>query len=293
MVGLYPSTVRAAKRSLVVRLHRFGSILACLCVATGASAHDFWVQPRSFNPAVDQADPVTIEVGHGPFRSRWSGALDRVVLFRNQSPGGKVDLKPVLHPTPDQDAILSFSAPGTQMLLFESTDALSNLPSIRYNDYAKVEGLTPALEYRARTGQTEANGRESYSRRCKALIDVGGGGKPNPAITRPVGFTLEIVPAISPYALKPGQPLPVQVLYQGRPLAGALVKLTNLEFDVRPVSMHLTDASGHARFVVPRTGDWLVNVIWTRPIKGNPKADFETTFSSLTFGYSASRMAAR
>ena len=145
----------------------------------------------------------------------------------------------MLHPTPDQDAILSFSAPGTQMLLFESTDALSNLPSIRYNDYAKVEGLTPALEYRARTGQTEANGRESYSRRCKALIDVGGGagGKPNPAITRPVGFTLEIVPAISPYALKPGQLLPVQVLYQGRPLAGALVKLTNLEFDVRPVSI--------------------------------------------------------
>lgn len=268
-------------------------IITCLGVATGASAHDFWLQPRSFNPAVGQADPVTIEVGHGPFRSRWSGALDRVVLFRDAAPAGTVDLKPVLHPTPDQDAILTFSTPGTQMLLFESTDALSNLPSIRYNDYAKVEGLTPALEYRARTGQTEANGRESYSRRCKALIDVGGGGRPNPAITRPVGFTLEIVPAISPYALKPGQMLPVQVLYQGRPLAGALVKLTNLEFDVRPVSMHLTDASGHTQFVIPRTGDWLLNVIWTRPITGNPSADFETTFSSLTFGYSASRMAVR
>jgi uncharacterized GH25 family protein len=264
-----------------------------LSVATGARAHDFWLQPRAFVLAADQADPITIEVGHGPFRSRWSGALDRVVLFRNVAPAAKVDLKPVLHPTPDQDAILSFSAPGTQMLLFESTDALSNLPSIRYNDYAKVEGLTPALEYRAKTGQTEANGRESYSRRCKALIEVGAGGKPNPAITRPVGFTLEIVPAISPYALKPGQMLPVQVLYQGRPLAGALVKLTNLEFDVRPVSMHLTDASGHAQFEIPRTGDWLLNVIWTRPIRDNPNADFETTFSSLTFGYSASRLAAR
>jgi uncharacterized GH25 family protein len=268
-------------------------ILALLGVATSATAHDFWVQPRSFNPAVGQPDPVTIEVGHGPFRSRWSGALDRVVLFRNFAPSAKVDLKPMLHPTPDQDAILTFDAPGTQMVLFESTDALSNLPSIRYNDYAKVEGLTPALDYRAKTGQTQANGRESYSRRCKALINVGAGGKANPAITRPVGFVLEIVPAISPYALEPGQPLPVQVLFKGRPLAGALVKLTNLEFDVRPVSMHMTDAAGRAQFEIPRTGDWLINVIWTQPIKGNPDADFETTFSSLTFGYSGSRMAAR
>ena len=292
MSGMYPSATAVAIWSLVVRLHRFGLALAVLCCATGAAAHDFWVQPRTFNPAVGEVDPVTIEVGHGPFRSRWSGSLDRVVLFRNVAPAAKVDLKAVLHPTPDQDALLTFSTPGTQMLLFESTDALSNLPSIRYNDYAKVEGLTPALEYRARTGQTQANGRESYSRRCKALINVGAGGKPNEAITRPVGFNLEIVPAISPYALKPGQRLPVQVLYQGRPLAGALVKLTNLEFDVRPVSTQRTDASGHAQFEVPRTGDWLVNVIWTQPIKGNPNADFETTFSSLTFGYSASRRAA-
>ncbi len=278
-------------------MRRFGSILAVLCAATGANAHDFWLQPRSFNPAVGEPDPITIEVGHGPFRSRWSGALARVVLFRNVAPTTKVDLKPALHPTPDQDATLSFAAPGTQMLLFESNDALSNLPSIRYNDYAKVEGLTPALEYRARTGQMQVNGRESYSRRCKALIEVrgvgGAGGKPNPAVTRPVGFALEIVPAISPYGLKPGQLLPVQVLFHGRPLAGALVKLTNLEFDVRPVSTHLTDASGRAQFEIPRTGDWLINVIWTQPIKGNPDADFETTFSSLTFGYAASRIATR
>jgi uncharacterized GH25 family protein len=87
--------------------------------------------------------------------------------------------------------------------------------------------------------------------------------------------------------------LPVQVFFKGRPLAGALVKLTNLEFDVRPVATHLTDSSGRAQFEVPRTGDWLINVIWTQPIKGNPNADFETTFSSLSFGYSGSRVAGR
>ena len=79
------------------------------------------------------------------------------------------------------------------------------------------------------------------------------------------------------------------MLYQGRRLAGALVKLTSLEFDARPVEMHLSDAQGRASFRVPHNGEWLINVIWTQPLRGNPRADFETTFSSLTFGYPATR----
>lgn len=270
-------------RTLALGVAAFAVLLA----AAPAMAHDFWLQPRSFNLASGAADPLTIEVGHGPFRSRWSGALDRVVRFSNTGPTGVADLRAALHPTANEDAVLSFSAPGTQLVAFESTHAVSNLPFIRYNDYAKAEGLTPALDYRRRTGATEAPGREIYSRRCKALIQVGPPtGKPQPWVTRPLGLTLEIVPDLNPYTLAPGQPLPVHVLYEGRPLAGALVKLTNLEFDVRPVSQHLTDAAGRAVFDVPRTGDWLINVIWTKPIKGNPDADFDTTFSSLTFGYS-------
>jgi uncharacterized GH25 family protein len=90
--------------------------------------------------------------------------------------------------------------------------------------------------------------------------------------------------------LAPTEELPVHVFYEGRPLAGALVKLTNLEFDVRPVAMRLSDAQGRASFSFPRTGTWLINVIWTKPISGNPNADFDTTFSSLTFGYGGSTL---
>ncbi len=94
------------------------------------------------------------------------------------------------------------------------------------------------------------------------------------------------MPERDPYRLKPGQTLPVRIVYEGRPLAGALVKLTNLDFDTRPVEMHLSDRAGRAAFSVPHHGAWLINVIWTKPIRDNPKADFDTTFSSLTFGYS-------
>jgi hypothetical protein len=32
-------------------------------------------------------------------------------------------------------------------------------------------------------------------------------------------------------------------------------------------------------------GEWLLNVVWTRPLVGDPRGDWDTVFSSLTFGY--------
>lgn len=242
---------------------------------------------RTYRVPVGAVVPMTIQVGHAAARQRWSGSLERVVGLRSIGPAGTADLKGALKQTEGADAILRFPAPGTHVIAFESTRALSDLPSIRFNDYAKLEGLTPALDYRARTKTTDAAGRETYSRRAKALVEVGRlDAGDDRRVTTPLGMTLEIVPEKNPYALKPGELFPVRVLYEGKPLPGALVKLTNLEFDARPIATRLSDAAGRASFDVPRTGTWLVNVIWTKRITGDPKADFDTTFSSLTFAFS-------
>ena len=255
--------------------------------AAPALAHDFWLQPLNFNPLPGASIPFTILVGHGPFRTRWSGATDRVTLLSSYGPDGKTDHKRDLHPSSDKDGDIGFRSPGTYVLAFESTHAESTLPSIRFNDYISVEGLTPAIEARAAAKATERPGREIYSRRAKAIVNVGSApaGKVEPWVTKPVGLTLEIVPEKNPYALAAKEPLPVRIYYEGKPLPGALVKLTNLEFDLRPVATKRSDGEGRASFDLPRTGTWLVNVIWTKPLKGDPRADFDTTFSSLTFGY--------
>jgi hypothetical protein len=39
---------------------------------------------------------------------------------------------------------------------------------------------------------------------------------------------------------------------------------------------------------VPPGGKWLLNVIWTQIAPASSDADFETTFSSLSFGYTHS-----
>jgi len=95
----------------------------------------------------------------------------------------------------------------------------------------------------------DADGSENYSRLAKSIVQVGA--------------------------------------LDGRPLAGALVKLTSLEHDAAPLEMQLTDRAGRASFTMPRDGTWLLNVIWTTPLPRSRETDFETIFSSLSFGFTS------
>ena len=265
--------------------------LAVLMSLSGtALAHDFWLQPRGWQAVPGIPLPFIVEVGHGPFRQQWGADGGHLLALNDLARGGSIDIRPLFKPggqVPHLTRI--FQRRGLHIITLVSTEAKSDLPSIRFNDYIKAEGLTSAIDARARSGTTSSNGRELYSRRAKALVQVGGAARQDDALaTRPLGLTLEIVPLRNPYSLGADQILPVQILYQGRPLPGALVKLTNLEFDARPLRMMRSDANGRAGFAVPKVGSWLVNVIWTQPV-ASPDADFQTIFSSLTFGYPARR----
>jgi uncharacterized GH25 family protein len=261
-----------------------------LLIAGSASAHDLWVQPGAFWLSAPGTVPVSILVGHGKNRENWGIRSDLIVTLRGIAPDGTVtDFKPLIRARSAAPRIpLPFKAPGTHLLAMESSPATSNLPPVKFNDFAKEEGLTPAIVYRQETGANERPGRELYSRRAKALVQVG---KIRPRVKSPaterLGMTLEIVPEQNPYDLGPAQKLPLLVFYEGRPLAGALVKLTKLEEDAKPAAVQRTDKAGRTTFKVPHQGKWQLNVVWTKPISGNPKADFETTFSSLSFGYAS------
>jgi len=176
------------------------------------------------------------------------------------------------------------------LVLETDNRAQSHLPAIRFNDYLKVEGLTPALEQRDQLHQTDRDGSENYSRCAKSIVQVG---SPNAnsggQVTHPIGLPLEIVPEVNPYAQPQSKSLPVRVIYEGQALEGALVKLTHLEDDANPVEAHLTDPMGRANFIMPTQGSWLLNVIWTKPLPRSRETDFETTFSSLSFGFPRTR----
>lgn len=285
----------AKKRACLGRARGSRALLACLLglFAAAAMAHDFWIQPNDYWVNPSSAVAFSLQVGHGPFRQRSPIPIGRITRFEEITMNGsRIDLRDRLQLGGQaDDGHIAFSKPGTYVLVMETdARAQSHLPAIRFNDYLRVEGLTPALEQRERTRRMSADGSENYSRRAKSLVQVG---LPDAAshaqVTEPLGLPLEIVPEQNPYAVPQPSTLPVRVIFQGRPLAGALIKLTNLEQDEAPFEMHLTDHEGRARFSMPTQGTWLLNVIWTQVLPDTRETDFETVFSSLSFGFPSGR----
>ena len=101
---------------------------------------------------------------------------------------------------------------------------------------------------------------------------------------RPAGLALEIVPETSPLTVERGGSLPVRIYYRGKPLAGALVKLNDLDHDAQPIETHWSDAQGRVVFAIPGKRSWQLNVIWTQSQPDTSLTDFDTSFSSLSFG---------
>lgn len=259
--------------------------LSVLFLAAPVSAHDVWMQPQRYHVQAGTELPVAFLIGHGPYRDRWQNNAG-VTMLMDRTRNGTRDVIDGLQNAGPADALIRLQQPGMHMLALQSRYAFSELPAIRFNDYAKAEGLVTVLDARNREGTMQTTGRERYSRRAKALVQVGTAtAADNQLATKPLGLKLEIVPDVSPYALGPSRAMPIHVLYNDRPLQNATVMLTDLANDAKPLQTVVTDKSGRASFTIPKTGNLLLNVLWSDRVKGNPAFDFDTTFSSLTFGY--------
>lgn len=264
-----------------------GPALALAMLAPGpAAAHAFWIEPSAFWLAKPGLWSARLMVGSESEHDRWGAPLGQVSRLVRHGPGGQEDLRAALCPPQDEvDARLRLAAPGRHLIALETRDALQELPAERFNAFAREEGLVLATADRARRQAEDRPGREAYSRRAKVLVQVGPPGPAAEAVaTARLGHKLEIVPERDPLALPAGEPLPLRLYFEGRPLAGATVELISLDVLGGRLTRQVTDAEGRARLKLPRVGSWLVNAIWSKPVD-RPDADFETTFASFTFGY--------
>lgn len=257
--------------------------------AQTAQAHDFWVELEDYWLAEeDPSSWARFRVGHADDEGAWPLLWDRIVSLRTYGAGSVIDQQANLQ---EQTAVWEGGADirlpgkaGTYVLAMESHHAFSKLPADRFAEYARTEGLSIVLADRTARARTESEGTELYSRRAKALVQVGKAVTDD--VTRPIGQTLEIVPERNPYALVPDEPLMVRVFFRGRPLPGAQVDLRTIAPSDKDIATATTGPDGRAAFTFPKQGVWKIGVVWSVPIQ-NERADYETIFSSLTFGYDA------
>ena len=257
--------------------------LACLfaVLAAGAvQAHNFWIEPSTLTPAPGQRVAVRLRVGidlKGDPVPRDPSLMKRFVAA---GPSGDSPVPGV--PNTEPAGFEAFAVPGLYTIVYDSGRSPLELDAAKFEEYLKDEGLETISARRARQGKSAAGAKEVFSRCAKALLAVGNGS--GSGWDRVFSQRLELVAEKNPYALAAGGELPVRLLYEGKPLAGALVMALQRDRpDKVDKVMARTDAKGRVTLKLDRPGFWLVKAVHMIPAPPDAGADWESFWASLTF----------
>lgn len=259
-----------------------------------AVAHEFWLQPQRFFAAVNDVVPVEIMVGETFQGEHSEGKKNRIIQYIHLANGTKEDLAPGITNDHYGVANVTLKTPGTHLIAFANTPKFLSMRADSFLLYLQEDGLDNVIA--ARKKLSEADGqkrsRELYRRCVKTLIQAGD--KPDSTFAINTGMPLEIIPAQNPYALKPGQPVYFQVLFEQKPLPMALVRYWNRDAANKLTEeQQRSDAQGRVRFAL-RAGSNMVSLVQMVPYTGIaqtgmaqadfPQADWISYWGSLTFG---------
>lgn len=264
------ANTRVTRLSLFV-VFFFGAILTL-----PLAAHDFWIEPSTFEPAIGSVVRVGLRVGPGFDAEPVSRNSQTIETFFVAGPNGRQDVigRDGFNPA----GLFRVSAPGTLVVGYRSKPSPLKLDAAAFEKYLKEEGLERIIEARARSGRSAADGVEVFSRSVKSLLLAGGGARDGH--DRVLGLTLELVPERHPASLPADGRMPVRLLYQGKPLEGALV--TALSQANKPSRQARTDRDGRVVFPL-ESGVWMIKAVHMVPAPAGSNADWESVWSSLTF----------
>jgi hypothetical protein len=268
-----------------------------LLVATPVPAHEFWFEPVTAPLAVGDTARLDLRVGEFFEGESLGFSMPATVALRQYGASGNKDLRSLL-PPPSRGAVATLNLPmaasGTHLISFDSQPNQISLQADRFHAYLHDEGLDFIKTQREATGNAEKPGRERYRRHIKTLLPVGAAqaapvtGTDMTYATR-TGQRLEIVPSNDPLLIKPGDALGLQVFFDDKPLAGALLKAWNKQAGQTLIIRAKTSVDGKATFNLPFPGGWMISVVHMVPTKGVKDIDWDSHWGNLSFHLQQSR----
>jgi hypothetical protein len=256
---------------------------ALVVIATAVSplpglAHDMWIEPSAFAPETGAIVSLRFRVGQdllGDPVPRDPALLDQFVVV------DATGRRPIYgRDGADPAGLLRVERPGLLVIGYSSKPSVVEISADKFNRYLQEEGLDAVAAMRARRNETYNGARDLFSRCAKTLVFSG---VPSRAQgDRQLGLTLELVAERNPYALRPGEELPVRLTYRNRPLAGTLVVAMNGRNPAEKLAAR-TDSTGRVRFRLHPGGMWLVKAVHTVPAPAGSNADWRSYWASLTF----------
>ncbi len=263
------------RQSNVKNALRRAALFYFFCFVSTVQAHDFWIEPESFRPAVGQKVPVHLYVGMdfkgdpAPYIPEW---FERYVYVDAQGE------KPVPGlPGDDPAGTVPITAAGLTVIGYRSAKfSVSFDTAEEFEKYLIKEGLErnlALLKGKPSLGKIT----ENYSRCAKALVMSGADATPG---DRVLGLRIELIAEKSPYA--GAGPVPFRLQYENRPLVGALVVAFNKAAALDKLKAR-TDKYGRVIFDIKRRGIWLVTAVHMIPAPRGSEAQWESIWASLSF----------
>jgi uncharacterized GH25 family protein len=253
------------------------ALSACaLFAAQQAFAHDLWIEPSLFRPAVGERVAVALRVGQqlrGEPTPRIPPLIDRFVLQARTR-----EVPVVGRGGADPAGWTVVGEAGLQWLGYQSNAYPMTIEPQKFEAYLKEEGLERVIALRANKGQSSMPGRERFYRCAKALLAV----PAEATLPKPLGFTLELMPRRNPYALRAGEALPLSLTFRGKPIANVLVVAMRKEAPQKAVHAR-TDAAGRVSLPLDGEGFWLVKAVHMEAAPPGAEVDWESWWASMTF----------
>jgi uncharacterized GH25 family protein len=266
---------------------RLLAALFALLSSTTLAAHDFWILPSTFVPAVGSPVLIQLFVGEHFVGDPVRRKATQIERFFVAGPLGERDV--IGREGMDPAGLLRVEAPGIWLVGYRSRPTRVELEAEAFEKYLQAEGLEHVIAERARLGESQMPGREHFSRSVKSVLHAGAAAS-TPGFDRILGLTLELVPERDPSYVD-ARGLAVRLLYQGKPLNGSLIVALHqdegAEGRIEEVARVRSDREGRA--VVPSApGRWLIKAVQMRRAEGIDSVDWESIWTSLTFSSSSS-----
>jgi hypothetical protein len=249
-------------------------LVGLFLIAGTASAHDLYIVAEPFRTA--QGRSITIGFHSGDAFPQSGEVPKRLREASLHSAEGVVALG---EPGPDvKRSIASATLPKSGhyiATIIAAANTISMEPG-EFLDYLKEEGLTHVIDARTKSGDDKKAARERYTKYAKSILLAGA---PNDIYKKVVGLPIEIVPEKDPYALKPGESLPVRVLIRGKPAAGLEIRTAS---DGKIASTGKTSADGRLSIPLKAPGPYRLHALHMERVNDG-SADWESLWATLTF----------
>jgi uncharacterized GH25 family protein len=265
----------------LVMTKKLGVFAVVSAISFLAAAHEFWLEPDRFYFKAGESVRVNFKVGENFIGEAWKVSVERIARMQHHNGNKITDLKKLVKEGTADPVEVALTAEGTHLIVMESNTSFIELDGEKFTAYLEEDGLDDVLYERKKKQISGDSATELYSRHTKLILQAGS--KTDDSFKKVCNLPIEIIPVKNPALLKKGDRIAFKILYQGKPLFGAKVKVWNRYNHRTSVQNIFSQQDGMIETHVSNPGSWMVSVVKMAPSK-DPKAQYRSYWGTLVFG---------